>query len=361
MNKHLMPDADSGRNTAAISTITSSAIHSRSFMLIAVALGLLLTLTSIGIAVMSALQRAVGLPEQVACVALAVAAVFGVHLLPALSRGRSVIVRCCAAMLYVASLLVAFYGQASFFLTAQRNAGNRRADTVFVPLANPKGDAAPTRDALTIASDEEKVRTALAINDSSFCSNNCRARKRRHDLLEARLGMLTTEKEEARRRQVLDDRQATLEERQRDSMRNDPATVRLARATGADEQTLDLLLALVSAGVLDFTGSFCWYLAFERSRDRVVTGPALAVVHSDWNSLEHMGSVDGVISDFNPPAADDADSRLTQLVHDVAAGSVRPTVDGIREHFNCAQKTAIQLRRDYCALHKTAQSALSSS
>ncbi|MGG1946822.1 hypothetical protein AB1286_18735 [Trinickia sp. NRRL B-1857] len=210
---------------------------------------------------------------------------------------------------------------------------------------------------MEIASEEEKVRIRLASNDGGACSGDCLTRRKRHDLLEAELDMLMTEEHEAKRREVEDDRQADSSQRLRDSLREDPATARLASLTGADEQTLNMVLALVCAGVLDFTGSFCWYLVLARSRNRAVVKANPEVVLDAPSRRDQTEVDEGATADSSAsPIIDAADGRLVQLVHEVAAGNVRPTVDGIREHFNCAQKTANHLRRKYLALCEAIQS-----
>ncbi|ALP61366.1 hypothetical protein [Paraburkholderia caribensis] len=361
MNEHPNYEVarDQGETANAIFTPGTRGRHPH--ILVTLMLALLTTMTSVDIAIMSGLQRAVGLPEQVACVALAVAPVIGAHLLPALSTGKSIPIRCFSLGLCAASLLVTLYGQVSFFLLAQRNAGNQRADTVTVPHSGGRSSAVLTRDVMAIASDEENIRNMLAINDSKYCGTNCLAQRRRHDLLEARLRMIETEEHEAKRHEVAADRDADVDQRWRDSMRDDPATARLARATGRDEQTLNLLLALVCAAVLDFTGSFCWYLVLDRRRSTFVVHANPVVALNDRGSRGRIAVDEGAVPDTTAPLTDEGDSRLMQLVHDVAAGEVRPTIDGIREHFNCAQKTATQLRRRYQALCELVQSSASQS
>ncbi|UEP27994.1 hypothetical protein [Burkholderia sp. B21-007] len=323
---------------------------------LAIALAIVATLTSIGIAVMSALQRAATIPEQVVCVALAVAAVVGAHLLPALSRGKSIAARYWAMALSAASFLVALYGQVSFFVVTQQKAGERRAETVTAQLSAPQWDGAAPRTLMTIAAEEQQIRTMLAVNDSRRCYADCPEGRKRHDVLDAHLRALAIEEHEARRRENEIDRRADSFARLRDSAREDPATARLSRATGIDEDTLNLAVALVCACVLDFTGGFCWFLALGHSRGDGEANEAPVVVTTTASRSGLAISEDGPAT---APEPDVTDSRLLQLVHDVAAGKVRPTIDGIREHFNCAQKTATDLRRRYYALYQAVHSAAS--
>ncbi|WP_155635709.1 hypothetical protein [Burkholderia cepacia] len=350
MNTYLNSEMDVDQGAMKTSALVPAVgwVQCRAFT--ALALALLTTATSVGVAVLSGLQRAVGLQEQAVSVALAVAAVMGTHLLPSLGRGRSISIRCCVIALCAASFVVTLYGQVSFFLTTQRDAGRQRAHAAEVSSAVPQKAPVPTRDLMAIAVDIERARTEMATNESKHCTSDCQMQRKRHDILDAKLQRLLVEESQAYRREADIDRRADFQERLHDSMRADPATARLAHVTGVDEQTLNLLLALVCAGVLDLIGGLCWYLAFEPGRrgDQAMTEQV--VVASAEGSCE-QGAVTEVTSpDSVTQVVDEVDARLLQLIRDVAAGKVRPTIDGIREHFNCAQKTASHLRRQYQTL-----------
>ncbi|VBR62505.1 putative twin-arginine translocation pathway signal protein [Burkholderia pseudomallei] len=353
MNQFLDSTIDRKENVVDRATPSTGFPNGPSHFL-AIALAIVTTLTSTGIAVMSGLQRAATVPAQAACVALAVAAVVGAHLLPAVSRGKSIFARYWGMALSAASLLVALYGQVSFFVVTQQKAGERRAETVTAQLSAPEWDGAVPRTLMAIAAEEQQIRTMLAINDSRRCYADCPEKLKRHDVLDARLRALAIEEHEARRRENEMDRRADSFARLRDSAREDPATARLARATGMDQDTFNLAVALVCACVLDLTSSFCWFLALGRSRRDGKANEA-PVVATSGASRDGLAIGDDVPA--TAPEPNVTDSRLLQLVHDVAAGEVRPTIDGIREHFNCAQKTATDLRRRYYALYQAVHSA----
>jgi hypothetical protein len=326
-------------------------------------LAILATFTSIGIALLSGWQRGGDLTEKIACIALGMVAVFAVHLLPALTRGKSLAVRAMATGLCAASVVVVLYGQAEFFLLAGQHAGMRRMATTPIQSLPGVPVATSTRSLMIIAHDEEAVREALAVIAAHRCDSGCPWWQVRHDRLLAKLDTLEAEAHEAKRDEDARDRQAAMAyraARMRDSQLDDPVTARLSAATGLSESALDLLLALLCTGVLDFTGSFCWYLVLSASRMSVVVGTTPVA------PLPETGSHAAVTASSEPVTAPDeimtgaTDDRLTQLMHDVAAGRVRPTVEAIRTHFRCSQKDANQLRRQFHTLREALQPAAQS-
>lgn len=332
--------------------------HRHADELTCLALALFAMLTSIGIAVLSGWQRGSGFAEKIVCIALGVGAVFGVHLLPALARGKALVMRSGATVLCFASLVVVLYGQAEFFLFDQQHAGAKRAAAVTPVWPLPETAAAATRNLTAIAQDQETVRDALARIDAQHCDTRCAWLHMRHDLLAAKLDSLAAEAREARRQEDEHDRQAMMVDRakkMRDSLRDDPVTARLSVVTGVDEAKLDLLLALFCAGVLDGLGSLCWYLTAARSRADAVADIDPVVMTDDASRRELAPLVEESNRAPDRHAPDDADERLAQLVRAVAAGELRPTVDGIRQYFRCSQKDAIRLRRQYQALRLAIQ------
>lgn len=351
MNNYATIEAGSGPDTAAIPMTTPAVARRHAYVLLSLGLALLTMLTSLGIAAMSGWQRGGALPEQLGNVALAVAAVLSAHLLPALCRAKPLAVRCGAACMWVVSLVVVFYGQMAFFLLAQQHAGDQRAKSM---PSNP-APALPMRSLTEIGQDQEKVRTLLVANDTRRCDRDCKAQRMRHEILTAKLDALLTEADEVKRQQAQDDRRTALA----DSLQRDPVTARLSGLTGLDEQKLNLLLALVCAGVLDCMGSLCWWLAFDGSRTDVTPGVTGVVPQHDVSRRAQLNPPEP-IGDADVATAGDVDSRLVQLARDVAAGKLIPTVDGIRKHLRCAQKKANELHREFHALRLALQAEASS-
>ena len=319
---------------------------------VALLLAILATSTSVCIAALSGWQHGGSLPEQFACVALAVAAALGMHLLPALSRGKPLVVRGAAAGLWAAGLVVVFYGQTSFFLLAQQHAGERRSKAVpAMPTALVKSEH-PMRDVVEIAQEQLKTRAFLAALDSRRCSGDCSVLRMRRDVLTAKLDALATEASEAKRRESAEDRQtAQLERatRMRDALRDDPITVRLAEWGGMDEGQVDLAFALVCACVLDGIGAMGWYFVLSTRLSDDATGCAgvLSTGKDGHNSIVQGAHANDLKTSFLSAA--NVDARLPQLMRDVAEGKVPATVTGIRNHLGCAQETAAKLRRELLA------------
>ncbi|KGC30608.1 hypothetical protein [Burkholderia pseudomallei] len=351
MNNFQTVEAGSGPDMTASSMTTLAAARRHAYVLLSLGLALLTMLTSLGIAAMSGWQRGGALSEQLGNGALAVAAVLGAHLMPALCRAKPLAVRCGAACMWVVSLVVVFYGQMTFFLLAQQHAGDRRAQS----MPSTSALALPMRSLTVIGQDQEKVRTLLSANDTRHCDRDCKTQRMRHEILTAKLDALSTEADEVKRQQARDDRRNALA----DSLHGDPVTARLSVLTGLDEQKLNLLLALVCAGVLDCMGSLCWWLVFDGSR-AAVTMVTTGIVSPDNASRPSLvNSAPEPTADGAMTVADEIDGRLVQLMRDVAAGKLNPTVDGIRKHLRCAQKKANELHREYHALRSALQAEAS--
>lgn len=80
--------------------------------------------TAICLSVLAGWQRGGFLPERLVWVAIGVVLVASAHLLPALVRHSPYRVRAVAGALWLACMLAACYGHATFFVLAQRHAGN---------------------------------------------------------------------------------------------------------------------------------------------------------------------------------------------------------------------------------------------
>ncbi|KGX64869.1 hypothetical protein [Burkholderia pseudomallei] len=351
MNNFQTVEAGSGPDMTASSMTTLAAARRHAYVLLSLGLALLTMLTSLGIAAMSGWQRGGALPEQLGNGALAVAAVLGAHLMPALCRAKPLAVRCGAACMWIVSLVVVFYGQMTFFLLAQQHAGDQRAQS----MSSTSALALPMRSLTVIGQDQKKVRTLLSANDTRHCDRDCKTQRMRHEILTAKLDALSTEADEVKRQQARDDRRNALA----DSLHGDPVTARLSVLTGLDEQKLNLLLALVCAGVLDCMGSLCWWLVFDGSRAAVTMVTTGIVLPDNASRPSLVNSAPEPTADGAMTVADEIDGRLVQLMRDVAAGKLNPTVDGIRKHLRCAQKKANELHREYHALRLALQAEAS--
>lgn len=325
-----------------VGSLGSSSGAKRSYLprITSLALAVTATMTSCIIAMFSAWERGGTLAEQLVYSAFASVVLFGVHLLPTLSRGQSLAVRMVVAAVCAAGFVATLSGQIAFYLFAQQHAGARRAESVpdaataFLPANSMM------RDLTAIARDQAAERMKLALIDRQRCGGACAGARRRRAAIIATLDELRTEADEAKRREFLSDRQAALDDRTmrlRDAMRADPVASRLSGVTGIDGGSLNLLLSLIYASVLDGIGVLGWYFALSGhcQDDRVACFPSAVIANGKDSDplLTNIGS----------------DSQLAQLMRDVAGGKLKATVAGIRNYLGCSQQKATKLRRELAA------------
>lgn len=312
------------------------------------------TATAICLSVLAGWQRGGSLPERLVWVAIGVVLVASAHLLPALVRDSPCRVRAIAGMLWTACMLTACYGHATFFVLAQRHAGELRAAAV------PVTEAVPTGRSLTAVMAERAAVTArLAAANAQRCTGNCTTLEARRVTLTAKLDALEAEAGEIRRRQSADDRA----EERRDALVADPVTARLASILGTTVTRVDLLSGLTFAAVLEGVACLLWTVTL-RSRPAVPTVPttvaAVTVDHppvmtshapeprSHEAEAEDHAPVSEPVTPF--PTGEPPDPDVTQLAQAVAAGQVRPTVADIRRFLGVSQARAATLRRQLAAL-----------
>ena len=283
--------------------------------------------TAVGLSVLAGWQRGGSLAERGMWVAIGVVLVMGVHLLPALVRDAPALVRSVAVVLWLACMATACYGHLTFFLLAQRHAGEQWALSV---TAAPR----PHRSLTAVMAERAAVTARLAAAHAQRCTGNCTTLEVRRVTLAARLDALEAEADDVRRQQAADDRAEAL----RDALVADPVTARLAALLGTTVARVDLLCGLAFALVLEGVACVLWTVAL-RSQ-----APVMA---------SHVPQSDPVAS-LPTPASSDSDADVTQLARDIASGKVRATVADIRRYLGCSQARAIALRRQLAALGSTA-------
>lgn len=296
------------------------------------------TSTAVCLSVLAGWQRGGSLSERLVWVSMGVLLAVSAHLLPALVRTAPVAVRGVAGVLWIACMATACYGHTIFFLLAQRHTGELRAASITRIASSPAG-----RSLTIIMLDRANLTAELATANARRCSGNCRTLDGRRVSLAAKLDALNAEADEVRRRQA-DDDLVTL---RRDALLADPVTSRLASLLGTTASRVDLVSALAFAAVLEGTACLLWSVALG---SRVTTrGLAPVTFSHEPNTASHESSLIGhaVSRVAAPPAsvAESIDNDVTQLVRDIAAGLVRPTVADIRRHLGCSQARASTLRR----------------
>jgi hypothetical protein len=329
----------------------------------AFALAIGATGTAVSLSVLAGLQRGGTLPERGVWIALGIVLVVSAHLLPALTRGASAVVRSVGGVLWLACFVAVCYGHAGFFLLAQRHAGEVRASTV---AASPA--VTNVRSLTVVMAERAAVIAQLTAIDARRCAGDCRTLDGRRTTLTAKLDALDAEAEDLRRIEAGRDRVTT----QRDALLADPVTSRLAALLGTTTARVDLLSGLAFAAVLEGVACLLWTVALRQSPlsvpvtaatgltalevTPVADGPVASepeVTAVTANHGSDAASHDSVgVSHASPddpvtllPVADSTDDDVARLALEVAAGFVRPTVADIRRHLNCSQARAVVLRR----------------
>ncbi|WP_459204770.1 hypothetical protein ACQVRY_10170 [Ralstonia pseudosolanacearum] len=310
--------------------------------------------TAICLSVLAGWQRGGSLAERLMWVSVGVVLVASAHLLPALVRDSPYRVRTVAGVLWLACMVAACYGHATFFVLAQRHAGELRAAVI------PLTDTVPTGRSLTaVMGNRAAVTELLATANAQRCSSNCAALEARRVTLTAKLDALDAEAGEIRRQQLAQDRT----EERRDSLIADPVTARLAALLGTTATRVDLLSGLAFAAVLEGVACLLWTVTLQ-SRSPVPAVPvAVAAVTADHppitashapESGSHEVEAESHALVSEPvtllPVGEQPDADLTKLAQAVAAGQVRPTVADIRRHLGCSQARAATLRRQLVAI-----------
>jgi hypothetical protein len=312
--------------------------------------------TAVCLSVLAGWQRGGTLSERVVWVAIGVVLVVSAHLLPALIRESSFVVRGIGSLLWVTCMMTAGYGHLTFFLLAQQHAGERRSAVLLVIPPSP------ARSLTVVMAERAAVTTQLVWVDTRRCSRDCAGLDARRVTLAAKLDALNAEADDVRRQQAERDRVMA----QRDSLRADPVTSRLAVLLGVSTTRVDVLSGLVFAAVLEGVACLLWTVAlrppFLPASVPVVTNAtptqaqpvanvtavpqravkAVAASHvAETVSRETVTGGHAAVTDSHAPRDDPVtplpdesspDDDVIQLVRDVEAGRLRPTVADIRRY-----------------------------
>lgn len=327
------------------------------------------------ISIIAGAERGGATSERVAWAAVGLVLLLGAHLIPALVRGSALNVRSAAMLLWLVCMASTGYGHATFFLAAQRHAGEVRAARVqqnLPAVASPSGRAPDI-----IARDQVRVTRALLEARSAHCNARCESLAVRRETLAAQLAALGTEADEARRREQTADREAAARDAMQaraDFARNDPVTSRIADVLGARRATVDLVVALATGLLLEAVACLGWMVALGdpgtgSSEEAAMASPGnAAFVAGNARSgagMEAPAPVSQPGTGYNvavtprdatgttgnvhstPCTAGVAGAELVQLTGAIADGRVRPTVKDIRRFMHCSQAKAMRLRRQF--------------
>lgn len=332
------------------------------------------------ISIIAGTERGGATSERVAWAAVGLVLLLGAHLIPALMRGSAFHVRVAATLLWLVCMLSTGYGHATFFLAAQRHAGDVRA--ALVQQNMPAAVAAPSgRTPDAIARDQARVTHALSVARATHCSVHCELLDIRRESLAAQLVALGTEATEAHRREQATDRETAAREALKaraDLARNDPVTARVADVLGVQRGTIDLVIALAIGWLLEGVACLGWMIALV-SEARIASNPEdasvpssnAAVIASSASVTPSLARPEGAVAvttaHNGPVTASDetgttgnvrserrmnsvANAELVQLTSAIADGRVRPTVKDIRRFMQCSQAKAMRLRHQFLAV-----------
>jgi hypothetical protein len=262
------------------------------------------TTVAITMAAVSSWDRGATVMDRVLLVALTATVCAGVHLLPALSRRRIV------WPLWSACLIGALYGHVSFFTHAGLRAGQVRS---------LQSDAV-----VDVTRQTEAIRAQLAANPArpvtTVANELARAKT------DARRDALQIELDESRQAEQQRDELVQLAAKAatvRVTAATDPVTALLATVTGRSEESIRLMVGILSSVTLELVGAFLWN---EALRSSARPTPA---------------------SDASKPAHDG--DPLPDLRRAISSGECKPTVAGIRTFMGCGQVQALALRRELAA------------
>ncbi|MDB0524279.1 hypothetical protein [Ralstonia solanacearum] len=359
MNK-LAFDAPSDSMAINVSAGASAASDSRLTLLrvIAVTIALLATVVSFGIAAYSSWLRGGTLVQRTMMVALAGATVLYVHLIPMGWRAFTAPIRVAGGALWCVGIAALMVGQVTFFVEAQRDAGNQRVASVPAAEASHRVGPSRGRSLSEIAGSQVQVVADLARINARHCVGDCPSVAARKAKLSAQLAALDAETAEAKRRDAEEDRLAARAERDealRESLRADPVASQIALWLGTTAQRLELVQAITFAVVLEGAAIMGWLLVANvwpgsANRVPVVPGPAsgiTTVVSADSPSplIEPVVAADlGSASDRT-----EDDHVLDEIHAEVVAGRLKPTQAAIREFLGRGQATAGRFARLYRA------------
>lgn len=317
----------------------------------ALVLALGATGTALCLSTLAGWQRGGPLVERLVWVAIGAVLVVSAHVLPALVRDAPLVVRSVAAVLWLACMATACHGHLTFFLLAQRHAGELRADSIAVPAPLPSG-----RSLTAVMADRATLTAQLATANTWRCQRECPALVARRTTLAARLEALDAEAQDIRRAQATEDRGTA----RRDMLLADPVTARVAALLGTTVSRIDLLSGLAFAVVLEGVACLLWTITLRSPPAITDVTPVTAPVTASHGqeARTHRPESESRVAASRPvtpsPSTAPADPAVTQLAREVAAGRVRPTVVDIRRHLGCSQARAVAMRRQLASLNPKA-------
>jgi len=248
----------------------------------------------------AALDRGSTAVDKTLLIAISVAICTGSHLIPSISKTK------LAWLLWVLFMVGAVYSHITFFSFAKLRANDERSQ-YSIQRSGVEREIEVTRLALERieARPVATVASELAVTKGWSRRNALEeelTEARRATMLQAELIKLTSKATEA---------EVTGSE--------DIVTSRIAKVTGSNQDSIELVIASTFSILIELLGAFLWREVLTRKEE----SPAL-----------------------ESPMKSDANSHV-DLENAIATGIVKPTVKGIRTFLGCSQTKAMEFRRIY--------------
>lgn len=266
--------------------------------LLMLGLAILVTATSLAMAVAAALERGGTFLERSLLVALSVSICLSVHLLPSISRSK------LAWAMWVGCFLCALYSHTYFLTSSSRHAGEVRAQ-------GSAQMAAVKMQIDSVSSALSQIKSRPVTEVSLDIANTYQPRMRR---------ALKAELSESQRASFLRDELVRLNglftaAQQTDSV--DPVAALLITVTGGNESTINFAIWVTFSVLLELLGALLWVEVIRRTTDSTK-------VEIGLQSVKDL---------------------TTDLKDAIDTGACKPTVVGIRTYLRCSQQQAMHLRR----------------
>jgi Na+-transporting methylmalonyl-CoA/oxaloacetate decarboxylase gamma subunit len=269
--------------------------------IITLALGVLVSSASVGMAATSAWQRGGSTVECGLLVSISALLVIGAHLLPSLGAGV------LSRLAWVGCVICTLFAHALFVVYAAEHANEHRANRAphIVAIQQQKAEIRAALDAIR----------ARPLADIAVGLANA------HDW--RTIQALQTEKREAQRAALFRDELVRLSAAATDATTAaevDAVTAFITRVSGMTPAVVTLAIGFVFAVCLELLAVALWRLA-----------------------LCHQTCVD--TPKPQPSTQNSANEQLTRLRAAIAAGQLRPTTLQIRTYLRCGQANALAIRR----------------
>lgn len=274
-------------------------------------------MVAVGMAAVGAWGRGFDLVDKCLMVALAVAVVAAVHLMPALCRSLAV------WPLWLACFVVAVHGHAGFLLQA----GEKVATARHAPHAQALIEQ---REAIGQALASIKARPVAVV-----------AALLARDQSPERRQALQLELIESQKAAALRDELVTLAQKRADDAGHggvtDPVTKGISAVTGLSVQAVKLAVAMVTAALLELVGVVLWRAALRPEPVATVPSVAAQAVNPPPEPM--------MMATAQPEPVQAPADPVAMLREAVARGEVALSVRDIRRFLSCSQARASELRR----------------